>query len=330
MQTTKVTSIEKYREVPPCQLRPHEKFEGLRLPISNEDDKNLEVSIQHYGIRDTLRVFRDNSDKDHFFLQDGHNVWQKAIKLKIPTLRIEICCFTSIDHAKLDYIDRKLARGHLTQQQRIDLALKQNEIEEKLARQRQNEGGTRSGLARSRRAKRNPDGTFGGSDQSVPQLTDTLVTRRGSLARLATQCGVSESTLQRVKAVKRADPELYHRILRGQVKSSAAYKTIQKQHENIEAALTAVERTAWKRLTQQESRQIKTLLETWKEMDTALLFITSDGAGELRELIMDLSREPRLLIHDARKHLGKIEASKYAKVTSHRTPTLRLVEVASR
>lgn len=323
-----VQSRSRLLEVSPSQLRPHPELLDLRNAMSDEDDKNLEVSIRQYGIRDTLRVFRDESDNDHFFILDGHNIWQKAIKLNISKLRIEICHFPSIGHAQLDYIDRKLARGHLTQRERVHLALKQNEIEDNLARQHQSKGGTRSGLMRSRTAKRNSDGTFSVSNQSVHPVTDTLVTRRGSLARLGKNVNLSESTLQRAKAVKREDPEEYQRYIRGEVKLRDAYRAVQRRQLHSKSPLTGVEHTTWKRHIRQESWQIKALLKTWEEMDKALQTITSEGARELRKLSPDLSKEPRLLIHVAREHLKEIDKSPYTNVAS-RTPSLYLVKATS-
>lgn len=309
MLTTKITPIEsrrvEYLTVQPSQLREHPELQDVLPRASAADHMNLETSIVRNGVRDRLIVFRDAAvDPDHVCIANGVERWHIAVKHDLK-LTVEIRHFENLDEVRLYRIDDRLARGHLTQQERQTLIDRRDEIEQTLARERQREGGKRSWLVRASQIQRSPNGKFSSGTtppQSEQKSLLTLVPRHKSAARVAEQSGESQSTIEHRRYIRRHNPELYEKVKNSELPIDAAYRLAKKL--NIP---TDVEHACCRRLIRLESNHISALFKTWQKMDDALKEMSAEAVEKVRSLA-DLPREIRLLIHHARGHLKLLES----------------------
>jgi len=183
-------------------MKPH-PLADLIPPMDDEDYAKLRDDIKENGLLEPITLYEG-------MILDGRH-------------RYQVCGELAIDCPTRDYkgdtpaqyvISLNVNRRHLTTTQRTAIALAAVPHYEKEARERQ---GERTDLT------------------SVPNGADVYVnspTKRATAAAAA-DVGVSGRQVDRLKRVKAKAPDLYEKVVEGEVKISAADTIIQKRDESI-------------------------------------------------------------------------------------------------
>jgi len=186
------------------EIRIDPEFEALIPPLSPEEYAGLELAILERGCRTPLDVWGD-------ILVDGHNRFKICTghKIAFKTKTIE---FADRD-AAMDWIDaNQLQRRNLSKDQRDVL------IERIYERSKKSHGAEPGGRGNQHVVK--------GQSEPLPESS--------TAAAVATQIGVSESTVKRaVKKIKKlkSNPVAAKKVADGKTTISKAVKEIHKQEE---------------------------------------------------------------------------------------------------
>ena len=184
-------------------MKPH-PLADLIPPMDDEDYAKLRDDIKENGLLEPITLYEG-------MILDGRH-------------RYQVCGELAIDCPTRDYngdtpaqyvISLNVNRRHLTTTQRTAIALAAVPHYEKEARGRQS--------------------AAGGDHRSVPIGTERFAnspTKRAT-AEAAADVGVSGRQVDRLKRVKAKAPDLYEKVVEGEVKISAADTIIQKRDESI-------------------------------------------------------------------------------------------------
>jgi len=209
----------------PIELREHEAHARL-IPSSANSLDELRKSVKSEGrVRVPLVALPDGR------VLCGRDRLKVALELGLPSVPVEIRADLADDPdgQVLLIVDDNLSRKHFTEPERVKLAALKLEIEKKLAKARQVEGGRRGGKAPRR--KREASGNISGS---LPgECRD----------RVASKIGVSgrhlEKALEVVKAAERGTAPAAKLYLDGTLSASGAHDAMKRLSRREQARLVA-------------------------------------------------------------------------------------------
>lgn len=183
------------------------EFRDLIQPLTDDERRELEASIQKYGCRDALVVWNGT-------LVDGHNRYEICNRLSIPFTTTEVN-IENRDDAKAWIISNQLARRNLQLYQRAHLVLAREDIYRAQAKERMREGGRKGGESKGHQISDDP--ILGGNPRELTEL------------RLAREAGTSHDTIHKVRTIDReATPEVKERLRRGETTINREYQKIKK------------------------------------------------------------------------------------------------------
>lgn len=216
-----------------------------RLPEPPEKEFSAFVeSVRSNGVIVPLLVTTDG------LLLDGHRRLRAAREVGLAEVPIRV---VDVDGAegwqKAVALLSNLHRRHLSAAQRADLGSSLLRVERKEAKERKHAGQKSGG-----RGKRKLP------DVHHPEVSP----KRGDCAtdRVAAAVGVNRQTVERVEAVKKADPALASRMLEGKISVAGAYRKVQVE-------------------------QIKERAAAETPAETGRLASLKDGAGRYRCVLLD-------------------------------------------
>lgn len=105
------------------------EYQSIAPPIANSEFEALKESIKNNGLYLAIIVNKEN------VLLDGNNRYRACIDLQIEDPRIEQKTFVDSDHEKLFVIECAGNRRHLNNIQKIELAVKKEQVLKDIAKQ---------------------------------------------------------------------------------------------------------------------------------------------------------------------------------------------------
>jgi len=171
------------------------ELRSLIAPLTGQEFELLKSQILEQGCLQPLCVWK--ADNGQRILLDGHNRYQICTEynLRYNTVNVRLA---SRQHAKLWILQHQAGRRNLSDDQR---AVVWNEI-----RQQRSKIASEEGAAKARAAK---------ADSG--KITESKRPKRDTRAEVAREANLSESKLRRAQQLKRYQPELYEKILRGEL-----------------------------------------------------------------------------------------------------------------
>jgi hypothetical protein len=187
-----------YSGVVSLELTIDPELQSLIAPLSPEEFGLLKAQILEQGCLQPLCVWKTEDGRR--ILLDGHNRLRICTEnnRRFNTVNIRLA---SRDHARLWILEHQAGRRNLTDDQR---AVVWNELREQRSRLVQAEK-----LRRARDAK-------AGISISV-KSAEIEQSKRDTRAEIAKEAKLSESKLRRAQTLKRYQPELYEKVLRGEL-----------------------------------------------------------------------------------------------------------------
>jgi len=174
------------------------EFQALIAPLTPQEFELLKAQILEQGCLQPLCVWK--TDDNRRILLDGHNRFticsDNNRRYSTVNVRLE-----SREHAKLWILEHQAGRRNLTDDQR---AIVWNELREQRSKIVQAEK-----LQRARDAK-------AGISISV-KSTEIEQPKKDTRAEIAKVARLSESKLRRAQKLKKYQPELYEKVLRGEL-----------------------------------------------------------------------------------------------------------------
>jgi hypothetical protein len=187
------------------------EFRDLIPPLTEDERRELEASIQKYGCRDALSVWNGT-------LVDGHNRYEICNRLSIPFATAEVN-LVDRDDAKAWIIGNQLSRRNLPDYQKARLVLLRDGIYKAQAKERQREAGGDHCSEDYKKALLQHGGEAL-SKGNRHEWTDK---------RLGREAGVSHGTIQRVRVIEReASPEVKAALVAGKTTINREYQKIKK------------------------------------------------------------------------------------------------------
>jgi hypothetical protein len=185
------------------------EFEALIPPLSDDELKYLETSILDEGCRDALVVWGD-------ILVDGHHRYEICTRhdIEFKTIQKE---FASREDAKRWIIENNLGRRNLTPFQKVELALRLEEIYKEEAKKKQ---GERTDLKSVKKVY---------ESDNMCQNFDTSRKNRVS-KKIGEIAGVSWFQVDKVKTIlQNAPEEVIEKARNGEIGIHKAYKETKKK-----------------------------------------------------------------------------------------------------
>jgi hypothetical protein len=172
------------------------ELRALIAPLTPQEFSLLKAQILEQGCLQPLCVWKTEDNRR--ILLDGHNRYRICTDAnrRYTTINIRLA---SREHAKLWILEHQAGRRNLTDDQR---AVVWNEI-----RQQRSKIASDEGAAKARAAKAD----------SV-KSTESERPKRDTRAQVAKEARLSESKLRRAQKLKKYHPELYRRVLSGELK----------------------------------------------------------------------------------------------------------------
>jgi hypothetical protein len=190
------------------------EFQSLIAPLTSEEFELLKAQILEQGCRDAISVWK--TDDGHRILLDGHNRYKICAENKIPHPRVVNIRLASREDARLWILQHQAGRRNLTDDQR---AVVWNEIQVQ-----------RSRIVQAQKLQKARD-VKAGIPISV-ESTEIDHLKKDTRAEVAVEAKLSESKLRRVKHLKINRPDLYEKVLSGELtlrnasqKSAEGHKT---------------------------------------------------------------------------------------------------------
>lgn len=174
------------------------EFQSLIAPLSPPEFELLKAQILEQGCLQPLCVWK--TDDKRRILLDGHNRHRICTEnnRRYSTVNVRLA---SREHAKLWILEHQAGRRNLTDDQR---AIVWNELREQRSKIVQAEK-----LQKARDAK-------AGISISV-KLAEIEQPKRDTRAEIAKEASLSVSKLRRAQKLKKYQPELYEKVLRGEL-----------------------------------------------------------------------------------------------------------------
>lgn len=189
------------------------EFEALISPLSPEEYELLKNQIREDGCLEPLSIWR--TDDGRRVLLDGHNRYRICTDLHkdFNTVKVAI---SSHDHAKLWILEKQAGKRNLTDDQR---AIIWNEIREQRSKIAKSERAAKANAARHQRCSSSVEIT----DKQLPK------TRVDNRAAVAKEARLPENKLKQAQILKKHQPDLYKKVLKGQVKLRDTSKLLKKR-----------------------------------------------------------------------------------------------------
>ena len=173
--------------------------------MSKEDDESFDESVKEKGITEPLTI------NDSQVLLDGHSRYAKAQKYNIKQVPFKVREYDSYILEKQYVIECNLNRRHLTNYQKIELAIPLLEIEKELAKDRKQFGKSMSIMP-------NHD------NQNIGKAVDIV----------AKKIGVSSTTLMKGnKIIKDAPDKLKKKLRDNTISINSAYQQVTRPERNL-------------------------------------------------------------------------------------------------
>ena len=190
------------------RLKIDREFKDLIPPLSREEYLQLEENIINEGCRDPIVVWKE-------CIVDGHNRYEICRRHKIPFRTTEMH-FDSREEAILWICKNQLGRRNISEETRKYLIGVQYESEKTVTQQRNKAGRNQYYPGKSEKSP-TPQNTQPGQTKSKNPTAD----------RIARDNNISHNTVQKyaryskaIDTIKRKCPELYPRLLAGNIKIS--------------------------------------------------------------------------------------------------------------
>lgn len=180
------------------ELKIDTEFQSLIAPLTPQEFDLLRAQVLEQGCLQPLCVWKTEGGQR--VLLDGHNRLRICTEnnRRFNTVNIHL---PSRDHARLWILEHQAGRRNLNDDQR---AIVWNELREQ-----------RSKLVQADKLRRARDAKAGNSI-SV-KSAEIEQTKRDTRAEIAKEAKLSESKLRRAQALKKYHPELYEKVLRGEL-----------------------------------------------------------------------------------------------------------------
>ncbi len=174
------------------------EFQSLIAPLTPQEFDLLKAQILEQGCLQPLCVWK--TDDNRRILLDGHNRLRicSDSNRRYNTVNVRLA---SRDHAKLWILEHQAGRRNLTDDQR---AIVWNELREQ-----------RSRIVQAQKLQKARDVKAGASISA--KLTDIEQSKKDTRAEIAKESRLPESKLRRAQTLKRYQPELYEKVLRGEL-----------------------------------------------------------------------------------------------------------------
>jgi len=198
----------------PLELTIDPEFKSLIAPLASQEFDLLKKQILERGCLVPMCVWKTEDDKR--IVLDGHNRYKICTENKIQDFGTVNIRLASREHAKLWILEHQAGRRNLTDDQR---AIVWNEI-----RERRSKIASEEGAAKARAAKADSD-----------KKTETKQPKRDTRAEVAKEAKLSESKLRRAQKLKEHRPELYEKVLSGELKLRDGAKELPKGRKKKEA-----------------------------------------------------------------------------------------------
>jgi ParB-like chromosome segregation protein Spo0J len=198
-------------------------YQGVEIPISQEDYDRLRPDIQENGIKTPLHVHK-------------HTVLAGANRLRIAQelgVKFVPCIVLKKDMTELEIkeyvINDNLARRHLTTEQKAVLALQLEEIEQAKARKRQISELKQNQIKSNQNLSDRSD-----SDLTVEDSGDNGNEEIGKSLKLAAQkAGISYDTAFKAKTLATKAPEAWQEVHQGKKTIHRAYTDYRQQNMGL-------------------------------------------------------------------------------------------------
>ena len=187
-----------------CKIAENPEYSALVPEMSDVEWEEFKDNVKKYGIRQPITV-----NKDLIILDGRHRV--RACK-ELGIQKIAAIVNEMTDQQAIEFVrDTAIERRNLTKEKKIDIALKSEELMEEL----QNDAKKRQLEALEKRHKQN---------LSRSSSTEDNRDKKGRTdKKIADLVGAGESTVTRMRKVKKEDPDLYEKVLTGEKTPSGAY-----------------------------------------------------------------------------------------------------------
>jgi len=191
------------------ELTIDDEFRALIAPLTPEESDLLKAQIIQQGCLQPLCVWKTEDNRR--ILLDGHNRYRICTEynLRYNTVNVRLA---SREHAKLWILQHQAGRRNLTDDQR---AVVWNEI-----REQRSKIASQEGAAKARAAK-----------FELVKIPESKQPKRDTRAEVAREAKLSESKLRRAQKLKKYQPELYEKVLRGELTLRDVVKVFPKKTE---------------------------------------------------------------------------------------------------
>jgi hypothetical protein len=171
------------------------ELRSLIAPLTPQEFALLKAQILEQGCLQPLCVWKTEDNRR--ILLDGHNRYRICTEAnrRCTTINIRLA---SREHAKLWILEHQAGRRNLTDDQR---AVVWNEIREQRSKIASDEGAAKARAAKADSVK----------------STESAQPKRDTRAQVAKEARLSESKLRRAQKLKKYHPELYRRVLSGEL-----------------------------------------------------------------------------------------------------------------
>ena len=191
------------------QLTIDAELRSLIAPLTPQEFELLKSQIFEQGCLQPLCVWKANDGQR--ILLDGHNRYQICTEYNLyyNTVNVRLA---SRQHAKLWILQHQAGRRNLSDDQR---AVVWNEIREQRSKIASEEGAAKARAAKADSVK----------------ITESKRSKRDTRAEVAREANLSESKLRRAQKLKKYQPELYEKVLRGELTLRDVVKELPKKIE---------------------------------------------------------------------------------------------------
>jgi len=186
------------------------EFQSLIAPLTPEEFELLKAQILEQGCLQPLCVWK--TDDKRRILLDGHNRHRICTEnnRRYSTVNVRLA---SREHAKLWILEHQAGRRNLTDDQR---AIVWNELREQ-----------RSKIVQAEKLRKARDAKAGISISA--KSAEIEQPKRDTRAEIAKEASLSVSKLRRAQKLKKYQPELYEKVLRGELTLRDVVKTFPKK-----------------------------------------------------------------------------------------------------
>jgi len=194
------------------QLTIDAEFQSLIAPLAPPELDLLKAQILERGCLQPLCVWKTEDNRR--ILLDGHNRYRICTENNkhYSTVNVRLA---SQEHARLWILENQAGRRNLTDDQR---AVVWNELREQ-----------RSKLVQAEKLQKARDAKAGVSISAI--LAEIDQPKRDTRAEIAKEAKLSESKLRRAQSLKKYQPELYEKVLRGELTLRDVVKEFPKRIE---------------------------------------------------------------------------------------------------